>query len=83
MLDDPNFLDPIYATLTEVEGEDGWHRACSRLFGATSEGGSCSVLVMVPIGMTASRTRGSPNFALSQSGATTKSAPPHAASGGR
>jgi hypothetical protein len=38
---------------------------------------------MVPVGMTASRTGGSPNFAPLPGGAYTKSAPPPAASGGR
>jgi uncharacterized protein (DUF736 family) len=29
-LDDPSFPAPIYATLTEVEGEDGYHLIWSR-----------------------------------------------------
>ena len=29
-LDDPSFAAPIYATLTEVEGEDGYQRIWSR-----------------------------------------------------
>ncbi|WP_180941726.1 DUF736 family protein [Sinorhizobium mexicanum] len=29
-LDDPSFPAPIYATLTEVEGEDGFQLICSR-----------------------------------------------------